>query len=1013
MTNLLESYIRILQFQYNAIAYSDYKQFTESIKELNLSTEMNEKLFQRFPSPECVAPANLDNKFDTEWAEAYATDPQNPGPLADYQNHGWMDKEDIDLYRENDQYKEIQKRSGIKDFQVLDDIRENTIHILGRCNNPKDWGEKNNQGLVYGMVQSGKTASMINLISMGIIAGYKLFIILAGDKDSLRKQTQKRVNKAFQLENGINSEEKIHSPTWQNDFSHTGLEYSGTFKTEKIIRGQQYINIIVIKKETHHLNHLIEQIKRLNEFSEMHDSIFSLKENLPTLIFDDEADSASINTNSSGTDPTTINKDLINLRNSIPRNCYAAYTATPQACLGADPRKIIGYPNDFFWLIEPFSEEKNGQDVTRTYLGAYDVFHQYDEYLVEKIGRNEWPHYEKDDLGRLEGIWMPEKNGVEGRILEDTEGTNDDAQKLFLEQIRDGERKVPPSLINSLTDFIIGAGVRWYDYWKNDKFENESLPSISDVSTNYPHHAIMIHLSRLLEHQLIAREIVEIAWEEVLNNWKNFDIDLPTKENPFHERWNYQRYRTSRLKKTRGNLPFTKIEYFMNLAIKIAELPIREDRAPYNEYDGSPYIYLINSDDSGMRLYYDEDDPWEIKTKRATIIVGGQILSRGLTIEGLSVSFFGRTAQMPMGDSVLQMGRWFGHKKPYLDLINIYVQEGMRILFRDIADADRYLRIQIKDAIFRDLKPNEILLELRNSPQFRATSPAKSQFVNYQNSKSYSGRKALLREPTFSKDSIIKNNELIKQFELKYRTRKEEMHNRAHIYREIPASTVINLLRKLSCKNTATQDSFSDYARYLEDWIDDEKLPQIPKINIAIMKNRLMRRKRESSISKPKTSEEARGTITGRFSSIVGGKSSNGKYLGDHLLDKNEEWHEKANSDEKYIRKYSRDDILIVLYGLNPNYVTKKLFNQNDVDEENPLGKWRNEIVELQEGDRYYIDIPEGKEIKYSVLVFAGFTPRGGPQYNLGVNSLLDPVKIKQKGLTFLYEENLDGDENE
>ena len=83
----------------------------------------------------------------------------------------------------------MQRRTGIPDQQVLDDIRENTLHILGRCNNPKDWGE-NKQGLVYGMVQSGKTASMINLISMGLIAGYKLIIILAGDKNSLRKQTQ-------------------------------------------------------------------------------------------------------------------------------------------------------------------------------------------------------------------------------------------------------------------------------------------------------------------------------------------------------------------------------------------------------------------------------------------------------------------------------------------------------------------------------------------------------------------------------------------------------------------------------------------------------------------------------------------------------------------------------------------------------------------------------------------------------------------------------------------------------
>ena len=132
-------------------------------------------------------------------------------------------------------------------------------------------------------------------------------------------------------------------------------------------------------------------------------------------------------------------------------------------------------------------------------------------------------------------------------------------------------------------------------------------------------------------------------------------------------------------------------------------------------------------------VYYDDDDPWQIKTKRAAIIVGGQILSRGLTIEGLCVSFFGRTARMPMGDTVLQMGRWFGHKKSYIDLISIYIQDGIRVLFRDIADADKHLRVQIKDAIIRNLRPDEILLELRNSRQFRATSPSKSRFVNFDN----------------------------------------------------------------------------------------------------------------------------------------------------------------------------------------------------------------------------------------------------------------------------------------
>ena len=111
---------------------------------------------------------------------------------------------------------------------------------------------------------------------------------------------------------------------------------------------------------------------------------------------DDEADYASMNNNPPGMRPSEINAHLIELRETIPRKLLRpTYTATPQACLSSDPNQSIGYPKDFFWLLEPFSEEINGQEVTRSYLGAYDVFWQYDEFLINQIGRNEWPHYEK------------------------------------------------------------------------------------------------------------------------------------------------------------------------------------------------------------------------------------------------------------------------------------------------------------------------------------------------------------------------------------------------------------------------------------------------------------------------------------------------------------------------------------------------------------------------------------------------------------------------------------------
>ena len=997
MSGELAPFIPALQFMYNAVGFADYQQILDTIDGYPLTEEQKADLRIKFPRPGCAAPAEWEVADEGEdFTEAYATDPRDPGPLSEYQNHGWVDDADPDTFRENPFYEQVRRRAGIDDLQVLDDIRENTLHILGRCNNPNDWGE-NRQGLVYGMVQSGKTASMINLISMGIVAGYKLFIILAGDKDSLRKQTQKRVNDAFGLTNGANTATRIHSPTFLNDFKKTGFDYRGTFKTQYMQRGEQYSTIIVMKKEGNHLEHLIRQIGALGDFCSRSGGRFSLEDDFPALILDDEADYASLDTNPLGS-PSPIHADLIELRESLPRNCYAAYTATPQGCLSSNPNDPVGYPKDFFWLLEPFVEEVNGRDVTRSYLGAWDVFWEYDEYLIERIGRNEWPHYESDVDGRHLGIWYPGRgDGDEGHY--EQERTNDEAQRAYLESICDGSTPIPASLVSSLVDFVIGAGVRWWDHWKKNG-QTDDLPGLNEVSKTYPHHAIMIHLSRLLEHQILSRRIVEIAWEEMKGEWNEFDVDDPSRDNLFSERWADQRYRTSRLKPERSHMPFDQVRYFIEFAIEISEQPIREDVLPYNTYPGAPFSYLVNSGESGMRLYYDDDDPWEIKTKRAAIIVGGQILSRGLTIEGLSVSFFGRTARMPMGDTVLQMGRWFGHKKSYIDLISIYMQDGLRVLFRHIAEADRYLRVQIKDAIFRDLRPDQILIELRNSPQFRATSPTKSRFVNFGNSSGFSGRRALLREPTFTKAAIKHNNDRFRRFELQYRSRAELVHNRAKMYRDVPAHAVVSLLSELRCRNTATQDSYSDYARFLSDWLEGENHPPLPKVNIAVRTGHESKRKRELSISKPQTSEQARSAITGRFASVVGGRIPHGDFRGDYFLDKDEQWH-KDNQDARGSdpRIYGKDDILLVFYRLQPNYVTSKLFDPEDTDQENPLGRWRSELVVLQPGDRFYVEVPEGEEESYPVIVFAAFTPRGGPQYGVGVNTMLDSSNIVQRGL--------------
>jgi hypothetical protein len=133
------------------------------------------------------------------------------------------------------------------------EIELNATHILGRCNNPENWGE-NIQGLVYGMVQSGKTASMMTLMGLAKSAVYRLFIVLYSDKDSLRTQTQKRINESFDLNTGgysKDSNNKVRSiTTLISDYSLAARGHNN-FHDFWNLRDKKECLIICIKKQKH------------------------------------------------------------------------------------------------------------------------------------------------------------------------------------------------------------------------------------------------------------------------------------------------------------------------------------------------------------------------------------------------------------------------------------------------------------------------------------------------------------------------------------------------------------------------------------------------------------------------------------------------------------------------------------------------------------------------------------------------------------------------------------------
>lgn len=119
------------------------------------------------------------------------------------------------------------------------------------------------------------------------------------------------------------------------------------------------------------------------------------------------------------------------------------------------------------------------------------------------------------------------------------------------------------------------------------------------------------------------------------------------------------------------------------------------------------------------------------------IVVGGTVLARGLTLEGLSVSFFLRTSQQY--DTLLQMGRWFGYRQGYEDLPRLWTTQDLQTSFRALAQIEEEIRDDIARYCDRGVTPLEFAVRVRSIPGLVITSAAKMRHA-YRTSISFEGK---------------------------------------------------------------------------------------------------------------------------------------------------------------------------------------------------------------------------------------------------------------------------------
>ncbi|MBP2486015.1 hypothetical protein JOH50_001742 [Rhizobium leguminosarum] len=137
------------------------------------------------------------------------------------------------------------------------------------------------------------------------------------------------------------------------------------------------------------------------------------------------------------------------------------------------------------------------------------------------------------------------------------------------------------------------------------------------------------------------------------------------------------------------------------------------------------------------------------------IVVGGTVLARGLTLEGLCVSFFLRTSKQY--DTLLQMGRWFGYRRGYEDLPRLWTTEDLASKFRSLAVIEEEIREDI--AIYRESKltPRDFAVKVRSIPGMAITAATKMKHA-FRTSMSFSGKHVQTIRFDHSSSEILGSN---------------------------------------------------------------------------------------------------------------------------------------------------------------------------------------------------------------------------------------------------------------
>lgn len=507
------------------------------------------------------------------------------------------------------------KNFGARNIAAVDDSSTKIVALL---EHPKQEGFRT-RGLVVGFVQSGKTTNFTAVMAKAADRGYKLFIVLSGIHNTLRRQTQVRLVKDL-----IDANPGL----WHQVTSETS-DFTAPPNAQSFFASKGQSLLLVVKKNAAVLRKLRSWLASAGDYLDK----------CPTLIIDDEADQSTVAT-------TKINPLLFDVLSKFPKAAYVGYTATPFANLLIDPAvEEDFYPRDFIVNL-PQPEGYHGTEVL--------------------FGRELLDGEDAEDLaGGYDMI----------RIVMDDEV--DELKPRNKKAVADFQPVVTPSLQAAVEWFWLATAARRVRGGGN-QHSTMLVHTTTETSVHEDFKAPLLGLRSSVLEKLDAED--SRLLERLRTVWDRETALVP--------------------------------------AVELGEVKVPFDdlRQQLRTVVWETRVVIDN---------YRSTDRLDYESGRVTAIaVGGNTLSRGLTLEGLVSSLFVRAVSAY--DTLLQMGRWFGYRPRYADLPRIWMTEELAEWFRHLATVEAEMRLDINRYMTNPAEdPMTFAVRLRSHPKMSITAKAK------------------------------------------------------------------------------------------------------------------------------------------------------------------------------------------------------------------------------------------------------------------------------------------------